>query len=70
MLGMIAKQMDFIMAVDTKRPTPSSTEWLSNKIEEAGYNGMSIAMKSDQEEYIKVWKKAVVIKRKSATAML
>ena len=37
------------MAVDAKGPTPSSTEWLSNMIEEAGYNGVSITMKSDQE---------------------
>ena len=28
------------MAVDAKGPTPSSTEWLSNTIEEAGYNGV------------------------------
>ena len=58
------------MAVDAKGPTPSSTEWLSNKIEEAGYNGVSITLKSDQEESIKALKKAVSIKRTSTTAMI
>ena len=37
------------MVVDAKGPTPSSTEWLSNKIEEARCKGMSITMKSEQE---------------------
>ena len=40
------------MAVDATGPTLSSTEWLSNKIEEAGYIGISITMKSDHEECI------------------
>ena len=58
------------MAVDAEGPTPSSTERLSNKIEEAGYDGVSITLKSDQEESINALKKAVSIKRKSATAMI
>ena len=47
------------MAVYAKGPTPSSTERLGIKIEEAGYNGVSITLKSDQEESIKALKKAV-----------
>ena len=35
--------------VDAKGPTLSSTKLLSNKIEEAGYNGISITMRSTQE---------------------
>ena len=58
------------MAVDAKGPTPLSTHWLSSNIEEAGYNGMSTTMKSDQAESIKALKKAVIIKRKSATAIV
>ena len=58
------------MVVEAKGPTPSSTEWLSGYIEEAGYNGVSITLKSDQEESIKSLKKAVSIKRTSATAMI
>ena len=51
-LDMIPRMGFGTMAVDAKGPTPSSTEWLSNKIEEAGYSGVSITMKSGQEESI------------------
>ena len=58
------------MAVDARGPTPSAVEWLSNKVEDAGYNGVNITMNSDQEESIEVLNKAVSIERKSATALV
>ena len=58
------------MSVDAKGPTPAAVGWLSGKIEDAGYNGVGITIKSDQEESIKALKKAVSIKRQSGTAMI
>ena len=58
------------MTADAKGPTPQAVGWLSGKIEESGYNGVNITMKSDQENSIKVLKKAVSIKRHSETAMI
>ena len=36
------------LSVEAKGPTDSSVEWLSSKIENSGYNGVGITMKSDQ----------------------
>ena len=58
------------MSVDAKGPTPSAVGWLSIKIEDAGYNGVGITIKSDQEESIKSLKKAVSIKRHAETSMI
>ena len=36
------------MTADAKGPPPQAVGWLSSKIEESGYNGVKITMKSDQ----------------------
>ena len=36
------------MSVEAKGPVQSSVDWLSSKIENSGYNGVSITLKSDQ----------------------
>ena len=58
------------MAVESKGPTESSVKWLSKKIEDSGYNGVPITLKSDQGADIMQLKKAVSIKRESETAMV
>ena len=41
------------MTADAKGPTPQAVGWPSGKIEESGYNGVKIAMKSDQDNSLK-----------------
>ena len=45
------------MTADAKGPTPHAVGWLSRKIEESGYNGVKITMKSDQAHAIKALQK-------------
>ena len=49
------------MSVVAKGPTPSFVEWLIGKLEDAGYNGVDITMKSDQEKAIKSLNKFAVV---------
>ena len=58
------------MSVEAKGPTDSSTALLSGKVEDSGYNGVSITMKSDQGADIVLLKKAVSIKRQAETTMV
>ena len=58
------------MTVDAKGATESSVEWLSKKIEDSGYNGVGITMKSDQGADIIQLKKAVSVKRHAETTMV
>ena len=58
------------MAVESKGPTDSSIEWLSSKIENSGYNGVKVSLKSDQGADIMLLKKAVSIKRSAETTMV
>ena len=58
------------MAVESKGPTESSVKWMSKKIEDSGYNGVPITLKSDQGADIMQLKKAVSIKRESETSMV
>ena len=60
----------WVLPAECKGATESSVTWLHNKIENSGYNGVKITMKSDQEESIKHLKKAVSVKRTSETAMI
>ena len=58
------------MSVESKGPTESLVEWLSGKIENSGYNGMAITLKSDQGADIMLLKKAVSVKRQAETTMV
>ena len=53
------------MAVDIKGPTQSAIKWLVGKIDEAGCRGVEIVLKSDQEEPIVAFKKAVAVMRQA-----
>ena len=45
------------ITADANGPTPAAVGWLSSRIGEAGYNGIWIAMKSDQASSIKALKR-------------
>ena len=45
-------------------------EWLSSKIENSGYNGVAITLKSDQGADIMLLKKALNINREAETTMV
>ena len=55
------------MAVDLKGPTQSAVNRLINKLDQAGYRGIKIVLKSGQEESIIALQKAVAIKGQSPT---
>ena len=60
----------WVMETDQKGPTDASVTFLNGKLEESGYDGVKITMKSDQEDSIKSLKKAVAVRRRAETAMI
>ena len=47
------------MSVKAKGPSPEVVTWIVGKLDEAGYRGVEITLKTDQEESIMALKKAV-----------
>ena len=58
------------MSVDKKGATPSSVKWVTDKLEEIGYSGSEVTLKSDQEPAILDLKREVGIKRQRETVMI
>ena len=58
------------MAVDKKGATPAAVKWVNDRLNTAGYAGMEITMKSDQEPAILELKNQVAIKRQAQTNMI
>ena len=58
------------MVAEAKGATDSSLEWVKERIDETGYLGMRIVLKSDQEEAIKALKRAVAVKRQAGKVMI
>ena len=58
------------LAVDAKGATRPAVQWVNGKINEAGFLGTPITLRSDQEEAILALKKAVAIYRQAETVML
>ena len=58
------------LVVDKKGATGSPTNWATGKIAEAGCSGTVVATRSDQEESIVAFKKAVAVYRKAETVIL
>ena len=50
--------------------TVSSLKWAKERIDESGYLGTRVVLKSDQEESIEALKRAIVVKRQAATIMI
>ena len=51
------------MSVDGKGATPASVKWVSDKLDEVGYAGVEVTLKSDQEAAILDLKSEIGIKR-------
>ena len=64
------KEAIWVIAIDRKGPTMTAVKWLVDKIDEAGYAGMKVTIKSDQEESIMALKRAVAVTREAETAFI
>ena len=60
----------WVMETDKKGPTDETVKFVGGKLEESGYEGVKIAMKSDQEDSIKSLKRAIAVRRKVETALI
>ena len=58
------------LPVETKGAVPWVVAWIVGKLEEAGYSGVKLTLKSDQEPAIVALKKAVALRRKAITALI
>ena len=58
------------LSVDNKGATPSSVNWTTDKLDEAGYSGVGVTLKSDQEPAILDLKKEMGIRRQAETTMI
>ena len=58
------------MSVDKKGPTPAAVKWVTDKLDEVGYAGKEITLKSDQEPAILDLKRDIAIKRQAETVMV
>ena len=64
------KGMIWILGVEHKGVDETVVKWALEKLEEAGYKGTKITLKSDQEEAILALKRAIAAKRTAETAMI
>ena len=62
-------RLDAIWALEVKAKGPSAevVTWIVGKLEESGYRGTAIALKTDQEESIMALKRAVMARREART---
>ena len=58
------------MAVEKKGVSETVTKWINGKINEAGYAGTAITIRSDQEEATVALKKSAAIYRRAETVLL
>ena len=58
------------LGVKQKGVTPEVVSWIVQKLDEAGYRGMAITIKTDQEEAIMALKKAIAARREARTALM
>ena len=56
--------------VDRKGPVPYVVSWIVDKLESAGYTGMKLTMKSDQEPSVEALKRAVALRRQAVTTLI
>ena len=53
--------------MESKGPTDQAVTWIDKKLEEAGYSGVGLTFKSDQDPAILALKKAVAFRRQAVT---
>ena len=58
----------WVLPVDRKGPVEYVVAWIIRKLDEAGYSGVPLTLKSDQEPAIMDLKKSVALRRQAATA--
>jgi hypothetical protein len=58
------------LCVKAKGPSPEVVTWVMNKLEEAGYRGVELSLKTDQEESIMALKRAIAARRHTRTSMI
>ena len=58
------------MVAEAKEVTDSLLKGAKERIDESGYLGTRVVLKSDQEESIKALKRAIAIKRQADTIMI
>ena len=58
------------LGVKDKGVTPEVVSWIMSKLEEAGYKGTEITLKTDQEESIMALKRAVAARRETRASMI
>ena len=58
------------LPVSNKGPVDYVVIWLLKKLEDAGYSGVNITIKSDQEPAIVALKRAVALRRHAATCLI
>ena len=59
------------MEVDSKGvDTGAGVKWLYDKLNFAGYSGMKITVRSDQEPSILAFQEAIALRRKAETALI
>ena len=58
------------MGAEAKGATESSLKWAKERIDESGYLGTRVVLKSDQEEAIKSLKRAIAVKTQAETIMI
>ena len=65
-----SKQGLWALPVIRKGPQEEVVKWIANKLEESGYAGVQVTLKSDQEPAMISLKQAVAVKRKAETPLI
>ena len=59
-----------VLPVEHKGAQEETVKWLVDKLDEAGYAGMAVTIKSDQEPAMINLKQAIAVKRKAETLLI
>ena len=58
------------IAVDRKGADENIVKWVVDKMDECGYSGVTVTLKSDQEPAMMSLKKAIAVRRKAETPLI
>ena len=65
-----SKNCFWALCVDAKGATPVVAKWFGDKMNDSGYSGEKVTLKSDNEESLVALQKAVAAKRKGETVII
>ena len=60
----------WVLPVEHKGAQEEVVKWVTDKVEESGYGGMTVTLKSDQEPAMLSLKQAIAVRRKAETPMI